>query len=68
VNFIKDFKLSFLYENSLKGKNLFDFNENLKLNNNQIELIKKYKISKEIIENYCENEYENCCKKKKFSI
>ena len=67
VNFIKDFKLSFLYENSLKGKNLFDFNdENLKLNNNQIELIKKYKLSKEIIENYCENEYENCCKKKNF--
>ena len=67
VNFIQDFKLSFLYENSLKGKNFFEIDEkNVKLNNNQTELIKKYKNSREIIESYCEIEYENSCKKNNF--
>ena len=66
INFMKEVKMSFLYENTLNGKNFNDIDaEKLNLNNNQIELLKKYKISREIIENYSENEYIECCKKKR---
>ena len=65
VNYMKELKMSFLYENTLNGKNFNDINAQ-QLNSNQTELLKKFKNSREIIENFSENEYIECCKKKNF--
>ena len=58
INYIKKNRLYFLYDGNIQeNENIFDkikFNE---LNNNQQEIFNKYKNSREIIEYFSENEY-----------
>ncbi len=60
LNYINENNLNFLYVNSINtDKNVFDIIEKNNLNNKQLNIVSKYKTSREKIYYYCSNELEN---------
>ena len=60
LNYINENNLNFLYQKAINSnKNVFDIIDKTNLNNNQLNIISKYKNSREKIYYYCSNELEN---------